>query len=277
MNDTRSARRTAATPFHEWPLVVFTTLAIVGAGLLATPLLAALAAGTPAPAFAALPWGALLLGAGLVVSLAHLGRPLRAPLAARRLGRSRLSAEIVLASLTLIVGIVAASLPYVSPLLDLSAAVLALAFLASLGLVYNLPGQQTWRGAVVWMPLSAGIGFGAVTLCGMWDGAIVTVGGIAAIVLAADTVLFILRRFALVWSSTPIVPVDAALFANRQWLLAARFTLVDILPGLLLFADLPRGAAGLLAVGILLDRLMFYGFASQQTTEREIAQAEAMI
>ena len=43
--------------FHEWPLVVFTTLAIMGAGLLATPLFAWAIAGTPAPAAGALPWG----------------------------------------------------------------------------------------------------------------------------------------------------------------------------------------------------------------------------
>jgi len=267
----------AASPFHEWPLVVFTTLAIMGAGLLATPLLAWLAAGTPAPAAPAIPWGALLLGTGLVVSLAHLGRPARAPLAPLGIGRSRLSAEIVAAALALLLGIVTAMLPFVSPVLDLATAVAAIAFLLTLGFVYALPGQQTWRGAVVWMPLSSGLGFSAVALSGIWGGAVVAIGAVAAVALAADTALLIVRRLALMWPRAPLAPRYPAIFDRRQWLLAARFALVDILPGCCLLAGLPKGAAGLLGLGILADRLGFYGFASQHTTEAEVGRVETVI
>jgi len=265
------------TRFHEWPLVVFTTLAIMGAGVLATPLLAAIVAGTPAPAAPAIPWGAVLLGAGLAVSVAHLGRPLRAPMATRGIGRSRLSAEVVAAGAALVAAAITAALPYVSPALDLLTAVLALGFLVSLGLVYRLPGQQTWTGAVVWMPLSSGLGFGAVAIAGVWGGSVVAVGAVAAVVLAADTVLLILRRVALTWPAAPLAPLHPALFARRQALLAARFALVDILPGCLLLAGLPKAAAGLLGLGILVDRLSFYGFASQHTTEAELSRIEGAI
>jgi DMSO reductase anchor subunit len=271
------AAHRSAPPFHEWPLVVFTTLAIMGAGLLATPLLAWVVAGTPAVAAGVLPWGTTLLGAGLVVSLAHLGKPLRAVLATLGLGRSRLSAEIALAGVALAVGGIASLLPYVSPWLDLVTALAATAFLASLGLVYSLPGQRTWRGAVVWMPLSSGLGFGAVSLAGQWGGAVVAIGAVAAVILAADAGLLILRRFALAWPAEPLTARHPELFARRQMLLAARFALVDILPGLCLFAGLPKGAAGLLALGILIDRLSFYGFSSQHTTEAEVQRIERML
>jgi DMSO reductase anchor subunit len=267
----------AAGSFHEWPLVVFTTLAIMGAGLLATPLVAWLAAGTPAPAADAVRWGAVLLGAGLVVSIGHLGRPLRAPMASFGIGRSRLSAEVVAAALALALGVVTAVLPYVSPILDLATAAAALAFLITLGLVYNLPGQQTWRGAVVWMPLTSGLGFAAVSLAGIWGASLVAVGSVAAVVLAADTVVLVLRRLALAWPRAPLAPRYPAVFARSQALLAARFVLVDILPGCCLLAGLPKGAAALLGLGILVDRIGFYGFAAPHATEAEVGRVDAAI
>jgi DMSO reductase anchor subunit len=272
-----SAHRPAASPFHEWPLVVFTTLAVMGAGMLTTPLLAWAIAGTPAPAADAMPRGALLLGTGLLVSLAHLGRPLRAPLAPLGLGRSRLSAEIVCAGVALLCGAAAAIFHYVSPVLDIAAALAAVAFLVTLGLVYSLPGQLTWRGAVVWMPLSSGIGFGAVSLAGLWGDALVAVGAVAAVALAADTGLLILHRSVLVFPRGPLSPRYPALFARRQFVLAARFGLVDILPGICLLAGLPALAAGLLALGILIDRLAFYGLACPHTTEAEVEQVEGLL
>ena len=120
-----------AGSFDEWPLVIFTTLGVTGAGLLATPLLAWAAAGTSAPATVSLRWGAALLALGLAVSLAHLGRPLGAPRAVSGLGRSLLSAEVVAATLATIVGATAAFLPFVSPVLDLAAAATAIVFLVT--------------------------------------------------------------------------------------------------------------------------------------------------
>ncbi len=246
----------------------------MGAGLLATPLVAWLAAGTPAPAADAVRWGALLLGAGLVVSIAHLGRPLRAPLASLGIGRSRLSAEIVVAGIALLLGIVTALLPYVSPVLDFATAAAALAFLVTLGLVYSLPGQQTWRGAVVWMPLTAGLGFAAVSLgaCGADHSSRSALRLWACWPLTPRCSPFGGCRSRV--PRTPLAPRYPSVFARRDPILASRFALVDILPACCLLAGLPNVAAGLLGLGILVDRVAFYGFASQHTTEAEVRRVE---
>jgi DMSO reductase anchor subunit len=267
----------AAGSFHEWPLVIFTTLGVTGAGLLATPLLAGAVVGTSAPATVSLRWGAALLAVGLAVSLAHLGRPLRAPLASAGLGRSLLSAEVVAAAAAAIVGAAAAFLPYVSPVLDLAAAAAAVVFLVTLGLVYALPGQQTWRGVVVWTPLTSGLGFGAVGLAAFWGEALTAIGAVAAVVLAADTALLVVRRLALVWPREPVAPRYPAVFARLQGILLARFALVDILPGLGLLAGFRWTAVALFGLGVLVDRAAFYGLAAQRTTEAEVARVDGII
>jgi DMSO reductase anchor subunit len=274
---TTTSSHPGAGGLSEWPLVIFTTLAIMGAGLLATPLVAWLAAGITAPAAGAVGWGALLLGAGLAVSTAHLGRPFRAPLATVGIGRSRLSTEVVVAGVALILGIVTALLPERSALLGFATAAAALAFLVSLGLVYALPGQQTWRGAVVWMPLTAGLGFGGVSFAAMWSGPSVAVSVAAVGILAADTVLLTARWMSLALPKTRLAPRYPPVFARRDLILVSRLALVDILPVCFLLAGLPSIAAGLLGLGILVDRVGFYGFASQHTTEAELQRVEQVI
>jgi DMSO reductase anchor subunit len=253
---------------------VFTTLAIMGAGLLATPIVAWLAAGATAPAAGAVRLGVLLLGAGLAVSTAHLGRPFRAPLATVGIGRSRLSAEIAVAGVALLLGIVTALLPNVSAFLGFTTAAAALAFLVALGLVYALPGQQTWRGAVVWMPLTEGLGFSLVAFGAMWSGPLVAIGVAAVGVLAADAALLAAQRMSLVRPGTPPAPRYPPVFARRDLILVSRLALVDVLPAGCLLAGLPSIAAGLLGLGILVDRIAFYGFASQHTTEAEVERVE---
>jgi DMSO reductase anchor subunit len=274
---TTTSSHSVAGFYREWPLVVFTTLAIMGAGLLATPLAAWIAAGATAPAAGAVRWGALLLGAGLAVSTAHLGRPFRAPLATVGIGRSRLSAEIVVAVVALTLGVATALVPHVSAALDFAAAAAALAFLVTLGLVYALPGQQTWRGAVVWMPLTGGLGFSAVVFGAMWSGPLVGIGAAAGGILAADTALLAVRRMSLTVVRAPLVPTYPSVFAHRDPILVSRLAFVDVLPPCFLLAGLPAVAAGLLALGILVDRVAFYGFASQHTTEAELLHVERIM
>lgn len=278
--------------FHEWPLVIFTTLAIMGAGLLTAPIVAGLVAPAGAAATPVMLPGVALLAAGLVVSLAHLGLPQRSPLALARVGRSRLSSEIALAGLALAAGIAAVALPYSSPVVTLLPALFGVAFLAALGLVYSLPGQATWRGAVVCSPLTMGLGFGALGLGAAWNGSTAVLAPIASVLLVADAGLFLLRRQRLAevraQTGRADAPVRAArdkglgrpqvrypgAFAHREAMLAARFILVDILPGILLLSHLPKGAAGALGLGILVDRLSFYLLAAQHTTEGGIAAVE---
>ncbi len=83
---------------HEWPLVLFTSLAVPAAGMYAAALIAdaaALPLRTPMYLRAV---AAALLAGGLVFSFLHLGRPRRAPLALVRAGRNFLSTEIVFLS-----------------------------------------------------------------------------------------------------------------------------------------------------------------------------------
>ena len=274
---TTTSSHSGAGSFHEWPLVVFTTLAITGAGLLATPLVAWVAAGSTAPAAGAVRWGVLLLGAGLAVSTAHLGRPFRAPLASLGIGRSPLSAEIVVAGITLLLGIVTAVVRDAPPALGFTTAVAALAFLVTLGLVYALPGQQTWRGASAWMPLSGGLLFSPIALAVTREEIGTALGAATAVLLACDTALLVLRYRSLERPQERLTPSHPQIFARRRPMLAARFLLVDILPACGLLAGLPSIAAGLLGLGILLDRLGFYGFASQHTTEAEVGGVERVM
>lgn len=267
----------ASSAFSEWPLVGFTTLAIMGAGLLTTPLVAWAAAGVPAPAATCVGWGAIVLAAGLVVSLAHLGKPLRAPRSASGIGRSRLSAEVAAGCVATALGAAVAFFPYVSAVLEIATAIAGVVFLVTLGQVYALPGQQTWRGVTAWMPVTLGLGFGAVGLAASWGEAMAAIGAMAAAALAADTALLVVRRSAISWPKVPLAPRYPDVFARAQALLMGRFVLVDLLPGAGLLAGLRETAVLLLGLGVLVDRIGFYGLAAQRTTESEIARVEGVI
>ncbi len=96
-------------------------------------------------------------------------------------------------------------------------------------------------------------------------------------ILAADTALLVVRRMALVWPREPVAPRYPAVFARVQAILLARFALIDILPGLCLFAGLGWAAVALFGLGILADRVGFYGLAAQRTTEAEVARVDGII
>ena len=261
--------------FDEWPLVVFTSLAIMGAGLWLTPLVAWLAGAPPAAAHPVLWFAPVLFICGFIVSQAHLGQPWRATLAARGIGMSRLSAEIVALIVLMAVGTTMVSRGETSALLQALTSLAALAFLLTLGFVYALRGQGTWRGAVMFSPLTLALGFGLLALTAVWDGAVLSVGHVAAVVLAADVTLLTVRRLRLTFPRHPMLPLYPAYFARRQHLLALRLLMVDLLPGALLAVGLPRPAVACLALGILTDRIAFYALASQHSTEAEIGAIEA--
>ena len=152
------------------PLVWFTTLAIAGAGMIAAAawhLPSALTSGA-----LGLTAGTLALAAGLLVSMLHLGRRSRALLAARGTGRSHLSGEIVLAGATLAVGLgmlAMYSQAQREPLARTAAGAIAVLFLLSIGRVYRLKGQRTWRGASILLPLTTGLVCGEVFLWAVGD------------------------------------------------------------------------------------------------------------
>ena len=137
--------------------------------------------------------------------------------------------------------------------------------------------RNTLIGIVAWMPLSSGLGFGAVGLAAFWGEALAAIGAVAAVVLAADTALLVVRRLALVWPREQIAPRYPAVFARLDGILLMRFALVDILPGLCLLAGFRWTAVALFGLGVLVDRAGFYGLAAQRTTEAEVGRVEGVL
>lgn len=272
----RPSSSSPTTGTELWPLVVFTTLAILGAGLLAAPLLALLVEPTSLAATRLRLPGVLLLAAGVVVSLAHLGRVRRAPLALAGIGRSRLSAEVALAGLTILASLAALALPLVLATITLVPSAFAIAFLVALGLVYSVPGQHTWRGAVVLSPLILGLGTATVALAGQWEAPGKAFASVALASVAADLAVALLRLETF-RHARGAAPVYREWFGHRFALLAVRVVLVDVLAPACLLARFPKAAGGALGLGILVDRLAFYLLAARHTTESEIASAEDAI
>jgi DMSO reductase anchor subunit len=258
------------------PLVAFTSLAIAGAGLVsACALTQALHAYAPAWGLGA---GVILLAAGLLVSVGHLGRPGRAPLAVRGAGRSALSNEVLLAGLALGLAMVAGGLAWAgapSGGVVVAAGVVNALFLLSVGLVYRLEGQLTWLGFSVLTPLTGGLAFGAIVL-GSSAG---TDGAMRWVLLlpAIDALVFSQR-----WRDISSITYSAAMLASawhlrRTQLLAARFFLLDAVPFFVLAVSPSPVAIVLAAIGLALDRIGFYALALQQTTEHEVASVESRL
>ena len=258
------------------PLVAFTSLAIAGAGLVsACALSQALQGYAPAWGLAA---GVILLAAGLLVSVGHLGRRRRAPLAVHGAGRSALSNEVLLAGAALGLAMVAGGLAWaggVSGGVVAAAGVVNALFLLSVGLVYRLEGQLTWQGFSVLTPLTGGLAFGAIVL-----GSLAGADGAMRWVLllpAIDALVFSQR-----WRDISNIPYSAAMLASawhlrRTQLLAARFFLLDAVPFFVLAVSPSPVAIVLAAIGLALDRIGFYALALQQTTEHEVASVESRL
>ena len=279
---------------HEWPLVAFSSLAVAGAGTLAVGALVS-AAGRPASALGArlageapLATGLVLLGLGLAVSVIHLGRPLRAGLALSRIGASPLSNEVAAVGLTMALAVAALAAP--DPTGVALAVRYALAFAAALllvtiGLVYRLGGQRSWRGAAVLAPPVAGLAFGAVAgelIAPSLGGPLAALQPLtrldAAIALIALDFAVTCRRWRLLRRpASPLEAVHPAAFARRHVLFAVRVLLFDAAPLLLLAAGAAGAAVGAMAAGLVVDRAAFYGLALRRTTEAEVASAEAVM
>ena len=257
-------------------LVVFTSLAIAGAGLVSASAYFELRDGLAgAPAMAS---GAGLLAAGLAVSLGHLGQKRRAGLAVRGAGRSALSNEALLAGLALGAAVVAAGLGLrgaPSPFATAAAGVLNAAFLVSIGLVYRVGGQRTWQGFSAATPLTGGLAFGAIALQ-----TLAVPGGVftaTLLLIAIDALLFSQR-----WRDVVGIPHSDEMLANpwqvrRTPLLAARFFLLNVIPFFLLAMSPTPLAALVAAAGLLVDRFSYYALAVQHTTEHEVATVEMQI
>ena len=264
----------------HWPLVVFTSLAIAGAGLVAAS--AYFETAHAVPCARAVIAGAVLLAAGLAVSLGHLGQKRRAGMAARGAGRSALSNEALLAALALAAAAAAAALPALpalsgtpAPALAAAAGALNALFLVSVGLVYGVRGQRTWQGFSVWTPLTGGLAFGAIALQSTAEP-----GGVfpaTLLFIATDALIFTQR-----WRDVTGIAFTEATLANpwlvrRSQLLGARFFLLDAVPFFVLAVSPSPVAALAAAAGLATDRFAFYALAVQHTTEHEVAAVETQM
>jgi DMSO reductase anchor subunit len=261
---------------HEWPLVIFSVFAIAGAGILAAwPLSLAtrLAADPPENAIAA----AAMLAAAMAVSVAHLGRKLRFPLAFRQSGRSPLSNEAVaavlvfIAVLPLAIGIAPQGALWPRGL----AAALASLFLVSLGLVYRLPVAPAWMGLASVGPLVGGLLFGSIWRLATLDAWGTRFAWPAFALTALDAAILLARAHAITRAAGEAA--HPALFSRRHALLFARFLFLDAATALLLFNGQTAEAVVTAALGLLLDRVAFYGLAVTRTIESEIQRVEAVL
>jgi DMSO reductase anchor subunit len=258
------------------PLVVFTSLAIAGAGLVSASAYFELVHGIVSPS--ALAAGAVLLAAGLAVSLGHLGQKRRAGLAVRGAGRSALSNEALFAGFALSVAVIVAVMALSgsrAPVLTAAAGAVNAAFLVSVGLVYRVRGQRTWQGFSAATPLTGGLACGAIsvqTTAGSGDVYLATL-----LFIAIDALLFSQRWRDIVGIAFSERMLADPWHARRTQLLAARFFLLDAIPFFLLAATPTPLAIPVAAAGLLVDRFSFYVLALQHTTEHEIAGVEAQI
>ena len=258
------------------PLIVFTSLAIAGAGLVSASAYFELVHGLVSPS--ALAAGAALLAAGLAVSLGHLGQKRRAGLAVRGAGRSALSNEALIAGVALAVAVIVAVMGLSgspAPVPTAAAGAVNAAFLVSIGLVYRVRGQRTWQGFSAATPLTGGLAFGAIavqTTAGSGD---VYLGTL--LFIAIDALLFSQRWRDIVGIAFSERMLADPWHARRTQLLAARCFLLNVIPFFLLAASPTPLAIPVAAAGLLVDRFSFYVLALQHTTEHEIAGVEAQI
>lgn len=256
------------------PLAWFTSLAIAGAGAIVSGAVGLYAADASRLALIA---GVVLLAAGLVISVGHLGRRERAPYAARGMAHSPISREAMLGGLTVVLAVLALAIPGIasSQWMRWGAAVAAGGFLVSVGLVYRIGGHLTWTGASAITPLTAGLAFGTVFADSLPPSHAVSTVTIAA--LALDTLIFSRR-----WRQVLQVAVDhpstlGAGFDRRHEWLAGRFFLLDVVPCVLLFLWPGPLAAACAGAGVIVDRAGFYALAFQHRTEAEIGRVERVM
>jgi DMSO reductase anchor subunit len=263
------------------PLVAFSGLVILAAGtLLGLALLGPAAGVRPEAVRTASLGAAAAVTIGLALSLGHLGRRKRMLLVLRGVGRSRLSAEVLLAVLTLVAALaVAASagkgvLPPLPRYLGGGAGLL---LLGAVAWVYALPGQPAWNGPAVTAPLLLGLAWGLMTVPKGPTEPHFPPAIPLAVVLGIDLVCFRLRLRRIERASAGARAAWPRLARRRTALAILRVVLVDLLPPLLTAAGAIGPAALGLAAGIFLERILFYGFALKQTTEAEVDRMEDLL
>ena len=219
--------------------------------------------------------GAVLLAAGLAVSARHLGQKRRGRLAAAAPGAARSATRRCspgsrwprrrwrrasdlgagpCAAVTALAGVISA------------------AFLVSIGLVYRIRGQRTWRGFSVATPLTGGLAFGAIAVQSIAPGP-------AACLAATPAVLSRSTRSCSpsaggTWRGIASHGGDARRI--RGWSAAVNCSRhgsscsTSCRSSCCAVSPTPL-AVLVAAAGLVVDRFGFYALAVQHTTEHEVA------
>lgn len=265
--------------FHEAPLVLFTGLATAGAGFGAAHFLLA--------CLGWVPWVAspqvmtmilVLVTVGLLFSLGHLGRRYRSAFALAGTGRSWLSNEVLAVGAVLSTSLLSVILPaghaLVAPTV-VAALVLSLFLLFSLGQVYNLPGQLTWSGPARMHPLVLGLSFGFVALMGILPEGTRARSEILALILLSMDGLLVWDRARRIGKALEYgIPAQPWFIRHRVIAFTLRILLGLLLPAAAILRGWPEWAGLSLFLNLLLDRLLFYGFAVRRNIESEVMRAE---
>jgi DMSO reductase anchor subunit len=268
--------------FHELPLVLFTALTISGAGLAAAWLAVGLIGWVPlVPPDRVLILITALLGVGFLVSAGHLGRRLRGHLALVRVGRSPLSNEVLLVGLALLVGgagIGLAEDPVLYGPISVAGLVFSFLLLPALGFVYKLPGQLSWVGPSLIQPLVLGLGIGLTFLLReLPPGALARGELMILVVFLVDGLLVWERTRRIGVAVKRGLPVHPKLYRQRVALLSLRLLLGILIPASALLWGWRELAILSLSLNLLLDRVLFYGFAIRESTEAGLMRVNAVL
>lgn len=270
--------------FSEAALAVFTTLAPMGAGaflIVAAAIFCAKPEGETLARldkFTALPLAVVL--AGFVGAFFHLASPLNALGVFAGVGASPLSNEIAAAMVFVLVAVVYFALAVAGKLSDGArrglvavAAVLALVFMAFCGMAYMMDTIPSWNlpASVVQMlgyGLLGGAALGALTLglarvdAKPVAGAVLAVGLVGLVLGAAGFAWQIVAcgDMANIWgTAASLVPAIWPMFGAFAVCAAAAVALLFASKGKGFAPALPAAAVALVAVGIFVARIGFYG------------------
>jgi anaerobic dimethyl sulfoxide reductase subunit C (anchor subunit) len=246
---------------QEWPLVVFTLAAQTAVGMLVwVAILSLLKSPLPIGPLAAGGWALALAVGGLLASLLHLGRPQRAFMAIRRLNKSWISREVILAgAFCLSTASLAISAWRSPPSFSPSTWLLGLSTILGVGLVYAMAQVYRLRTAPVWAGPLTGPGFfltglllGGLSLSLLSPKAldpILSAGLLGCLIVQVGVILWETLQSSRVGSNLqPLAIVRAAC-------LLAAFTA--------LFFGQMIAAASLTLLGELLGRIGFYNSRSR--------------
>lgn len=284
------------------PLIVFTGVFPVAVGLIlpaavvvCVPGLELEASWHHGPAHATLvfvPAAGWIAALALAVAGLHLGRKLRAPLAVLGVGRSWLSAEVLLAGLFVLLAVFSGRVVMWYHIVDMTdrvalvlQALVGLAAVIALVRVYALPGQVGWRGLD---RSAAPLVATALTAVVVWwataDAECATAAStLLVVVLVLDTALAAVRSARLIRARRGGDPAIQHARAARLagWLVPARFGAVVLLV-LALRAfdpDHPLGSGSpmpwvvVILLGVsLLDRFVFYAGATRSSPRAAITR-----